>query len=131
MNIQPINNQTFTARVKIQEIQTAFNKVARETKEFSPGCSTASSGLSTVSSFTTGSTASNMIGSGSDIIGSAFSSKATGVNSSGIVPSVLGSATPETVVSANNHPSLIGSVFSTIGSLFQRPNVNIKVKNPS
>lgn len=131
MNIQPINNQTFTARVKIRDFKNGIKQVTAEAAELSPGCSTASTGLSTLSAATGGSTTSTAIGVGSDIIGSAFVSKATGVNSSGIVPSLLGSATPETVVSANNHPSIVGSIFSTIGSFFQRANVKVNVKNPS
>ena len=131
MNIQPINNQTFTARVKIQDFRNGLKQVTKEAAELSPASSTASTGLSTLASATGGSTTSTAIGAGSDIIGSAFVSKATGVNSSGIVPSILGSATPETVVAANNHPSIIGSIFSTIGSIFQRANLNVNVKKPS
>ncbi len=112
MKIQ--HSPTFTAKIKINNIN--LKNLSANSTTYSPHIILGSSGVGSSMS----GTASGLAGSTADVIGTAFSSKASGINSSGIVPSVLDSAapyaTPETIISANNHPSTIGSIFSTIGS---------------
>ena len=89
-----------------------------------PRVSTGSSVLSTSTSGVSGVIASNVVGSGLDTVGSAFSAQQLGINMSGIVPSTLehlqGHATPETVFSAQNNPSLFGTFFSSLGGYLHR-----------
>ena len=65
-------------------------------------------------------TASNTAATTSDIIGSAYMSKAVGVDSFGIVPSAAAKSapymTPETVVSSQAHPETAGTIFSGLGA---------------
>lgn len=116
MKIQ--SNPTFTAKIKINDIN--ISKHTNDSAILTPYLSSGSSGVGSTMAGTLGTTASKIAGSASDIIGSAFSAKASGVDSFGIVPSVLDAvapyATPKTIVSANNHPSVMGSIFSTIGN---------------
>lgn len=126
------NNFSFKARVRMSNVQNNSKTIAE-------GISALSSGTSTIGSTaagTVGTTVSHSIGSAANVVGSAFSAKASGVDSFGIVPSVIESAsphvTPATVASAKAHPSVMGSIFSTIGDFFHSlGKVNVKVKDPS
>lgn len=104
--------------------------------EFTAKSSALGSLTGAVSTASTAGSASSSLAGGSEVIGTAFVSKGSGINSSGIVPSVMEVATPHltpaSVISTNNHPSIIGSMFSTIGSWFSNVSVKTKnIKNPS
>ena len=127
MNIQS-SNINFGTRVKMRQV--------KEISKLTPGASLGSTILGSSSAGTVGSSMSQTVGSGSNVIGTAFSSKASAINSSGIVPSVIEAvtphATPATVASSQNHPSFIGSLFSTIGDLFHGfGRININTKHPN
>ncbi len=133
MNIQP--NIAFTAKIKISELK----QLSKEAVQLSPFSTTGSCAVGSTSAGTLGTTASNVAGSASDVLGTAFSAKASGIDSFGIVPSSLDAVapyvTPKTIISANNNPSTMGSLFSTIGSflhdLGKSVTVTKKVKDPS
>ncbi|MBD5403262.1 hypothetical protein HDR58_10780 [bacterium] len=116
MNIQ--SQPSFTARVKINDIKN----IATDSAIISPYLSSGSSGVASTAAGSLGTTASKLVGSASDVLGTAFSAKASGMDSSGIVPSAIDAVTPyvtpKTIASANNHPSVMGSIFSTIGNFF-------------
>ena len=132
MSIQMNNNITFRARVKIRDVKEFSTAMVEATPGLSAGsCITGGLGSSTI-----GTTASHAAGSASNIVGSAFSAKASGIDSFGIVPSVMesaaGHATPATIASAEGHPSLMGTLFSTIGDFFHSlGRVKVNVKDPS
>lgn len=136
MEIQPVS---FGARIKMNDIKdiTKNIAVASEKAQLNAGFATSgSSGLGSSTVGTLGTTATNSIASGSDILGTAFSAHASGIDSFGIAPSVVEAITPHvtpaTIASSNNHPSTIGSLFSTIGGyLSSLTKVNIKAKDPS
>lgn len=90
--------------------------------------------LGTSSSGAIAGSATSLGGSGFDTLGTAFTLHASGSNSSGIVPSFMehagSSLAPSVLEATNAHPSLVGSLFSTIGSAL-KPKTNIKVKDPS
>ncbi len=133
MNIQ--QSPAFTARIKMSEIKG----IAKEAAELSPFSTTGSCAVGSTTVGTVGSTASQVAGSAADVLGTAFSAKASGIDSFGIVPDFLNSAapyvTPKTIVSANNHPSIMGSFFSTVGDLLHSickvKSKNKNVKDPS
>ncbi len=126
------NNFSFKARVRITNVKN-------DSKTIAEGMCALSSGTSTIGSTaagTVGTTVSHSLGSAANVVGSAFSAKASGVDSFGIVPSVIEAAsphvTPATVASAEAHPSTMGSIFSAIGNFFHSlGKVNVKVKDPS
>ena len=127
MRIQA-TTQNFNGRVNINSLRRIS---ASEAGTLTGKSSALGSLAGTVTSAVSGASATSTIAGGSEVIGTAFASKATGVNSSGIVPSIMGSATPHltpaSAVSTNNHPSTIGSLFSTIGAYFS--NVKVKLNN--
>lgn len=132
MNVQPQNNYAFKARVKMKEVK----ELAESLSTVSTGTAAASSGIGAVSTGAMSTTLSNVAGSAANVVGTAFSAKASGINSSGIVPSVMEvvapHVTPATVASSQAHPSFMGSLFSTIGDFFHGfGNVKNKVKDPS
>lgn len=121
MNIQPVNNISFGARIKIDKV--SLGKAVLDMYNNAPVGAKASSGFSTLigsSSTVVGVPVTNTVASGSDVIGTAFILKPLGVDSYGIVPSVLAKitpyATPKTIESSVLHPETAGSIFSTIGS---------------
>ena len=130
MRIQSVNNSSFTSKVRINKniVNGAMDlTTVTSTGMISTGGLTAS-GL--------GTTASHVVGSASNVIGSAFVSKASGLNSSGIVPAAMQSAaphvTPATVASSHNHPSTMGLLMSTIGDIFHSfGKVQVNVKKPN
>lgn len=132
MSIQMNNNVSFRARVRMRDVKEFSNAMAEAT----PGLSTGSCITGGLGSSSIGTTASHAAGSAANIVGSAFSAKASGIDSFGIVPSVMesaaGHATPATIASSEAHPSLIGSLFSTIGDFFHSlGRVKVNVKDPS
>ena len=125
MSIQ-MNNISFRARVRMRDVKEFSNAMAEAT----PGLSTGSCITGGLGSSSIGTTASHAAGSAANVVGSAFSAKASGIDSFGIVPSVMES--PATIASSEAHPSLIGSLFSTIGDFFHSlGRVKVNVKDPS
>ena len=119
MKIQSVSDAVnFGARVRINRFKKTLSEI------LDPRISTGSSVLSTSTSGVSGIAASNTVASGLDTVGSAFSAQQLGTNMSGIVPSTLehlhGSATPETVLSAQNNPSIFGTFFSSLGGYLHR-----------
>ena len=136
MRIQHINNVSYKANVKINRGE--LDNLITATATIAPVAtsSVASSGGAAAS--TVLGTASQVAGTTFDVLGTAFSAKASGINSSGIVPSAMNLAGPhltgETIASSNNHPSIMGSIMSTIADFFHAPSAiasNNKVKRPS
>ena len=88
---------------------------------------------SSASGAVTGS-ATTLAGSGFDTLGTAFTLHATGSNSSGIVPLYMDKAAssmaPSVLEATNAHPSVAGSVFSTIGRMLGIK-TKINTKDPS
>ena len=133
MEIRPIS---FSARVKMRDIKEVTGAVAKVSAEITPGVSSGSLGLGSTTVGTLGTSASNTAGTASDVLGTAFSVHATGIDSFGIVPSSIEAitphATPATIASSNNHPSIIGSLYSTIGANFHNMGkVKVRTKDPS
>lgn len=131
MDIQ--QSPAFTARIKISE----FKKFSKEALELSPFSTTGSCAVGSSSAGTLGTTASQVAGSTFDVLGTAFSAKASGIDSFGIVQSSLDAmtpyVTPKTVISANNNPSIMGSLFSTIGDTLRNigKTAQKQLKDPS
>lgn len=126
-SIQP--NMGFRARVKLKDVNELAAAVG-------PVASSGSSALGSTASGIVGTTASHAAGSALNTVGSAFSAHASGVNSSGIVPSVIESATPyvtpATIASSKANPSTMGTIFSTIGDFFHSlGKVKIRIKDPN
>lgn len=128
MNISRINTTpqtSFKARIKVDPV--AVEKMIDRASHASTlgGASSVVGSVSATSSMTTG----------SEVLGSAFSLQASGFNSSGIVPSYMktvgSSLTPTTINPSQAHPSIAGSIFSTLGSWFSTIQTSIKVKDPS
>ncbi|MBE7713208.1 MAG: hypothetical protein E7Z87_05645 [Cyanobacteria bacterium SIG26] len=121
------SNTAFNARLKIDPKLT--EKFADEASRLS----TTNSISSAISSASTTSSAAT----GSDVLGTAFSLNASGINSSGIVPSYLNSAAnsslmPASLVNGSQaHPSIAGSIFSTLGNWFSTASIKSKIKDPS
>lgn len=136
MTIQPINNVSFGTRVRINRGELAdIAELASMTTPVISGGVASSAGLTGSSAVAS---ASNIVGLGSEVVGSAFSAKASGLGSSGIVPAVMESATPyvtpATIATSNNHPSIMGSLLSTVGNMIQslsKPKINNTVKRPN
>lgn len=127
-NIQ--SNMNFKARIRLKDLKEVNSITIK------PGASLGSSSLGSVSTGIVGTSASHTAGSAANTVGSAFSAKAVGVDSFGIVPSVIEAATPHatpaTIESAKAHPSLMGSIFSTIGDFFHSlGKVKTRTKDPS
>lgn len=134
MQVNRINsnqNVHFNARFKVDPQLT--EKIADKIS----GPATVSSLTGGVSSVTGTTSAASSSALGSDILGSAFSLQASGINSSGIVPSYLKSAAdcssmPAFLVNGSQaHPSIAGSIFSTLGSWLTSAKNVIKIKDPS
>ena len=141
MRINVIDNTNFGVRIKIdktpQELQSALNKVSKQLPEASL-TSYASSCTGIPLSITTGVPITNSAGTVFDVLGSAFISKGAGIDSFGIVPSAIAKTAPHTtfeaVESSQANPSLIGSLFSTIGGFLHkmgRIKIQTKQKVPS
>ena len=134
MQIQSINqynSQTFKARIRLKnigEISGKLSDIANPTV-----ASIASSG----GIASTSSTASHVIGAGSNVLSTASALKFSGVDSFGIVPSAIGyagahGATPATVASANANPSIMSSIMSSIGNFIESlGHIKIDTKDPS
>lgn len=126
--IKQTNQQTFQARVRLGN--SGIGKALVKSGAVSTGAvSTTGSGAI--------STASNIVGMGSDVAGAAFSLKASNVDSSGIVPFIIERATPfvtpATIHSAEVQPSTMGSLLSTSGGFLHGSSTAkvTKVKDPS
>ena len=118
MNIQAINSCSFGARIRV-------NRYSNELSKFlDPQVLSGSSMFGTYASGVSGVLSTNAAGSALDTVGSAFSAKQIGLNSSGIVPSVMDSIAPhitaDTAFSAQNNPSILGTFFSSLGSYMHR-----------
>ncbi|MGN1152556.1 MAG: hypothetical protein ACI4S3_00870 [Candidatus Gastranaerophilaceae bacterium] len=120
----------FGARVRLNEYKTVKNINITPSIGLPSMASSGVSGTATVTS----ASATKTSASAASTIGYAFSSKASGINSSGIVPAVVESATPyatpATIASSKAHPSLMGTFFSAVGQFFNSL-VKVHVKNPS
>jgi len=138
------NRPAFKARVKLMDADKTVegilaSAIASTGSTGSTGSTVIGAASGIASTTSAASTASNLLGSGAGIIGSAFSAKAIGLNSSGIVPVVINAAapyaTPATIASANAHPAIMGSLFSGVGALFHKlggfVKGSAKVKMPS
>ena len=134
MQVNRINNNyntSFNARFKVDP------KITEKLIDNVYGPTTISSLTGGASAISTALTGSNVTASSSDVLGTAFSLHASGINSSGIVPSFLKSAAnssliPTTSVNASAaHPSIVGSFFSTIGGWFHTAKKISKIKDPS
>ena len=121
MMIQNINGVSFGALIKIKDPETYMKQAAASFNQLPVELKASSgSGMTTLSgSISTGVPLSNTAATGSDVVGSAFMLKHSGVDSFGIVPSAMDKSasvlTPETIVASGEHPSTAGSIFSTIG----------------
>ncbi len=121
MIVQSINNVSFGALIKIKDPETAMKQAAASFNQMPVELrASAGSGVSTLSgSISTGVPLTNSAATGSDVVGSAFILKHSGVDSFGIVPSAMNKSasvlTPETIVASGEHPAIAGSIFSTIG----------------
>ena len=118
----------FGARVRLNG--SVMKNIPLATGGLSSGAATAGAGTVSIGAASVVNTA----GSAANTVGSAFSAKASGINSSGIVPAVVESATPyatpATIASSKAHPSLMGTFFSAVGQFFNSL-VKVHVKNPS
>ncbi len=120
------NNITFGARVQVKKLEQLNHIIKKSQNQTTQNLQTLaevnslSSPISTIISFPASKTAA----SGATVSGTAFTLNASSVDSFGIVPSVLKEAatiaTPATVQSSAQHPLTVGSIFSTIGSWFER-----------
>lgn len=132
------------ARINASNYSTSFNArfkvdpaVTEKLADTLSGPCTLSSSTGGVSSLSATASGVTTAASGSDILASAFSLQASGVNSSGIVPAYLKSAAnsslmPDFLVNGSQaHPSIAGSMFSTLGSWLHSANAAIKIKDPS
>lgn len=117
--------QSFQARIKISPNEIS-DAVASATASGSMMGSSSGAALSA--------SATTCAGSASDVLGTAFSSHASGLNSSGIVPSYMqhaaSSFTPPVLEATNANPSLAGSVFTTLGRIFGMK-IKSSTKHPS
>ena len=124
---------SFYGRVDINKLRTTRN-VARELN--APEASVMSSLTTGASTVSAGLVAGKTVGMASEVASTAFVSKAAGVNSSGIVPAIIETATPHvtpaTIAASNNHPSAVGAFFSTVGQFFDKlSSTKVNIKNPS
>jgi len=126
MRIQRVDNTQFCALIRIKSPEELFAQANQMIGHMNPeyrGLSAAasSSGMSTAGTglLTCGSV-SNTAATTSDVIGSAYVLKASGVDSFGIVPSSMAKSapylTPATAESTAQNPSTAGSMFSSLGS---------------
>lgn len=135
MSIQPVGKISFKANVKINRGE--IGELVSAATSAIPGTASGIASTGSIGASSVAGTASQIAGSTFDVLGTAFSAKASGVNSSGIVPSAVNSAspylTPGTVASSNNHPSVMGTIMSVIANFFHGTNVNVKkqVKRPN
>ena len=118
MKVNSINNVSFEAKIKINKIARTFNEITN------PQVCAGSSLFGTSASGVSGVLSSNIAGTALDTTGSAFISQQSGLNSSGIVPSVMENLKPhitvDTAFSMQNNPSLFGSFFSSLGGYIRR-----------
>lgn len=118
MNIQPINNVSFCARIKL-------NKCSRMLREFSDiKAVSESSKLKASSPQATVATTSNVSGPIFETVGSAFSAQQVGLDSFGIAPAVMEELTPEitanTALVLEKAPSILGTSYSSLGAMMQK-----------
>ena len=89
--------------------------------------------VATVNTIYSGAKASTLSASATNIIGTAFVSQASGMNSSGIVPAVIASITPYaapvTLALSNENPSITGLTLSTIAQSCHFNNISKNENN--
>jgi len=129
MKVQSVNNVSFGARIKIgKELKGCMAEFSQR-----PELSTGSSVLGGIGSLFAGASSTQTVATASDVAASAFLSKGIGVNSSGIAPSVMAKLspimTPASVASANENPSIIGSIASSIGAFMHRLGGEIRINS--
>lgn len=126
MQIKRIDNTSFNALIRIkspEELLAQANKFIEQIPPDTRALSGASS-LTGVPSLSTGSAISgsaiNTAATTSDVIATAYFAKSVGVDSFGIVPSVMAKsspyATPATIASSAQHPESAGTIFSGLGA---------------
>ena len=130
MRIQAIDNTQFGALIRIKSPEELFAQANQMMKHMTPnqrGVSALSSSTGISSSgmgIITGGSASNTAATTSDVIGSAYLLKATGIDSFGIVPSAAAKSspylTPASAESTAQNPATAGSLFTTIGGYIHR-----------
>ena len=125
MNVDKVN-LSFGARISVEKLQR-YNFVVNELQRTAPFPSQVSTGsgyLSSSVSTTSAVSAIKTTAAGSSAVGTAFSADASGVNMSGIVPSVIAkiapSAAPETVWASAQHPEAVGGLLSTFATWLNR-----------
>ena len=128
MRMQPVNNCSFGARIKINKCQKMLKEV------FDSKAMSGSSMYKVSTPEATGVTASNVSGPIFETVGSAFSAQQVGIDSFGIAPAVMEELVPQitadTAVSLQNSPSILGTTYSTLGSGLQKMGrTNIKNTN--
>lgn len=129
MRVQSIN-PSFTGRININKLKDIKNSsILRNSAE---------SGLTgSAASAVTGSVALDAAISGSQLTGTAFVSKASGLNSSGIAPFVMEMVepfvTPAVIAASQKYPSVVGTLSTTSGDLLlpAKTVLNKSVKIPS
>ena len=126
MKVQSVNNVSFGARVKLnQELKGCLAELSR------PEVSTGSSVLGGIGSMSSAAAGTQTLATTSDVVASGFLAKGIGSNSSGIVPSVMAKLspimTPASVASANQNPSIMGSIASSLGAFIHRLGGEVRI----
>ena len=130
MKIYRVDNTQFGALIKIKSPEELFAQANRIMENMNPeqrglSAMASCSGMSTSGAgLMTGGFATQTAGVTSDVVGSAYMLKASGVDSFGIAPSAMEKSapylTPETMLSTNQNPETAGSIFSTIGAYIHK-----------
>ncbi len=128
MKVQSVNNVSFGARIKLnRQLKGCLDELSR------PELSTGSSVLGGIGSMSSAASGTQTLATASDVVASGFIAKGIGSNSSGIVPSVMAKIspimTPASVASANQNPSIVGSIASSLGAFIHRLGGEIRINN--
>ena len=128
MKVQSVNNVSFEARIRLnKELQGCLAELSR------PEISTGSSLLGGLGSMSSAAAGTQTLATASDVVASGFLAKGIGINSSGIVPSVMAKIspimTPASVASANQNPSIMGSIASSLGAFVHRLGGEVRINN--
>ncbi len=126
MRIQIIENVQFGALVRLknpEEVMAQANQMLTHMdpkyRPYSAAASSTSSGLLGAGVSTSGSGVCSSA-TGFDVLGTAFSADAVGIDSFGIVPSAMAKitpyVTPASAESSAQHPAILGTMFSGLGA---------------
>lgn len=130
------SSTAFKARIRINDLRIKTANNSGDSSILSSASSLTSSAISALSSEKSATCASNSIASAANSAGTLFSTHALGTTTSNIIPFALdtaaSAATPATIVSVQNHPSIFASALCTIGSFFENlTKKEPQVKDPS